>query len=377
MFCQVAQRTFSDLSASIDQAAIDRRLPYMGALELTYRCNLSCRHCYCNLSLNDPRKADELSTAEIKRLLDEAANAGCFWLLLTGGEVLVRQDFGEIYLHSLKKGMLVQVFTNATLIDEKTAARFAEFPPVGLDISFYGSTASLHDAITGVKGSFAKMAEGIAWLKKYKVKFSLKTILITLNQADLANMRLFAQKLGVEFRYDTLICPRTDEGTSPLNYRLSAEVMAGLDINEDLESCERIFSGFWNKKPQDAPACGAGVFAFNINPYGVLSPCTMFRTFQYPLKEVSFVAAWKRLVNDYSRKCAEFVPSECKGCSMFLICSNCPAWSELEAGSSTAKVDYICEYAKCLEQKFFAKKESEYGKEALSETGDQGSKAYH
>ena len=76
MFC-VAQRKFSELFSSIDTAAIERRLPYMGALELTYRCNQACCHCYCNLGVDHARKARELSTREIKRILDEAADAGC------------------------------------------------------------------------------------------------------------------------------------------------------------------------------------------------------------------------------------------------------------------------------------------------------------
>jgi MoaA/NifB/PqqE/SkfB family radical SAM enzyme len=350
----------------------------MGALELTYRCNQACCHCYCNRGVSDRCQADELSTQEIKRILDEAADAGCLWLLLTGGEVLVRADFAEIYLHAVKKGMLVQVFTNATLIGQATAARFAEFPPIGIDISLYGSSPSVHDAISRVDGSFLKMMDGIAWLQRYHVKFSLKTVLMTVNHADLANMRLLASGLGAEFRYDTLICPRTDAGTSPVSYRLSAEVMAGLDIDDDLESCERIFSGFWNKTPQNTLSCGAGVFAFNINPCGILSPCTMFRSFQYPLKGIAFTDAWQRLVNDYEQKRSEFIPFECRGCSMLLICSNCPAWSELEAKSFHEKVEYICKYAKCLESKFFDKKKgAEYGQKILSETADQGSQTNH
>ena len=355
MFCYVAQRKFSDLSLSIDNAAIERSFPYMCCLELTYRCNLACCHCYCNLRINDKRKSDELSTEQIIRILDEAAHEGCFWLLLTGGEVLLREDFWDIYLHALKKGMLVDVFTNATLIDEAAAARFAEFPPLGIDISFYGSKPSLHDKITCVDGSFKKTMDGIEWLRRYKVKFSLKTILMTLNYADLAEMRVLSARLGAEFRYDTLVCPRTDGGMSPLKYRLSADLMADLDIDEDYEACEKIFAGFWNKKPDEALTCGAGVFAFNINPYGVLSPCTMFQSFQYPLEGVSFGDAWKRLVSDYDKSRNDFVASECRSCSMLLICPNCPAWDEIEAKSLNTKVDYICEYAKCLERKYFKK----------------------
>jgi radical SAM protein with 4Fe4S-binding SPASM domain len=371
MFCYIAQRNFSDLAFSIDNAAIEKRLPYMCALELTYRCNLSCRHCYCNLGAENKRKEDELTTQEINRILDEAAGAGCFWLLLTGGEVLLREDFWEIYKHAIKKGMLVNVFTNATLLDEEAAGRFAEFPPMSVDISFYGSTPLLHDRITGVEGSFKKTMEAIAWLRKHKIAFSLKTVLMTLNYSDLENMRSIAGSLGAEFRYDTLICPRTDGGSSPLKYRLSAEVMADLDLDDDQDACEKIFSNYWNKNPEEALACGAGVFAFNINPYGILSPCTMFGSFQYPLREVSFTDGWKRLVSDYGDKQNGLVANECRSCSMLLICPNCPAWAELEAKGRDEKVEYICEYAKTLEKKYFAKKEeAEHGKKVLSETGD-------
>jgi radical SAM protein with 4Fe4S-binding SPASM domain len=343
----------------------------MGALELTYRCNQACRHCYCNLGVHDKRQADELSAREIKGILDEAADAGCFWLLLTGGEVLLREDFWDIYLYAMKKGMLVEVFTNASLIDEAAAARFAEFPPFGIDISIYGSNPSVHDGITCVAGSFKKTMDGIAWLKRYNVKFSLKTILMTLNHDDLSAMRVLSEGLGAKFHYDTLVCPRTDGGMGPVSYRLSADVMAGLDLDEDHESCEKIFDGFWNKKPDEALTCGGGVFAFNINPYGVLSPCTMFLSFQYPLKGVPFVDAWRRLVSDHDKKINDFIAPVCRSCGMLLICSNCPAWAEIEAGSMNAKVDYICEYAKCLERKYFEKKEEgAHGKKVLSETGD-------
>ncbi|MGE5307780.1 MAG: radical SAM protein [Deltaproteobacteria bacterium] len=355
MFC-VAQRPFSDLSRSIDTAAIERRLPYMGCLELTYRCNQSCRHCYCNLPASDSRKASEMPTSEIKRLLDEAAGAGCFWLLLTGGEVLLREDFREIYLHSLRKGMLVEVFTNATLLDEAAAAMFAEFPPLGIDISIYGSSAASHDGVTGAPGSFERTMRGIGWLRKYGVRFSLKTILMTLNRDDLEGMRALAEGLGAKFRYDTLVCPRNDGDISPARFRLSAEEMADLDLREDLLTVEKVFAGFWDKRPEEAVTCGAGVFAFNINPYGVMSPCTMFRSFQYPLQGIPFKDAWARLSDEHERRKEGLTASVCRSCSMLLICSNCPAWSEIEAGSMDKKVEYVCGYARALERKFLMKK---------------------
>jgi radical SAM protein with 4Fe4S-binding SPASM domain len=147
--------------------------------------------------------------------------------------------------------------------------------------------------------------------------------------------------------------------------------VARLDIDEDLPACEKIFAGFWNKLPEEALTCGAGVFAFNINPYGVLSPCTMFRSFQYSLRELDFVDAWKAMVAEHDSRKHEFVSLECRSCSMLLICSNCPAWSEIEKKSFNKKVEYICDYAKALEKMFFKIKEGRKNVEkALSEAGN-------
>lgn len=368
MFCRVSQRKFSDFTTSLEKAGTHGHVPFMGAFELTYRCNLSCRHCYCNLGLNDARKKEELATAEVRRILDEIADAGCFWLLLTGGEVLVREDFADIYMHAIKRGMIVEVFTNATLLDDSIARLFSEFSPLGVDISIYGSSPLVHDKVTGVKGSFERTMAGIACLKRHNVKIFLKTVLMTLNYRDLDGMRTLAMDLGARFHFDTIISPRTDGGMSPAQHRLDVNFAVGyeLDKEEDFRSCEDVFAGHWNKGLGEAFNCGAGVYAFNINPYGHLSPCTMFSSFQHPLNKVSFKDAWEKVVAEYGIEQNSFIPDECRSCSMVLLCSRCNAWAEAETGSLYKKVDYPCAYAKCLEKKFFAKKkEAEHAKETV------------
>jgi radical SAM protein with 4Fe4S-binding SPASM domain len=367
MFCHVSQRKFSEFSDAMYTAVTRQRIPFMGALELTYRCNQACAHCYCNLGLHDTRKDDELSTAEIIRILDEIAAAGCLWLLLTGGEVLVRKDFPDIYVHALKAGMLVEVFTNATLIDDATAELFSGLPPFGIDISIYGSTPALHDRITRAEGSFARTMEGVACLKRHGIGFSLKTVLMAPNYADLNNMQRLAESLGSRFHFDSLVSPRTDGGMSPAQYRLDIDRMVGLELDADIDykACEYLFANFWKRQLREALNCGSGVFAFNINPYGALSPCTMFSSFQYPLKARSFRDAWQKMVAEYGLKQNSFIPDECSTCSMLLLCPRCAAWAETETGSVNRKVDYLCDYAKCLERKFFKKKEVVYEEETV------------
>lgn len=358
MLCQVMQRKFSEFSVSIGTAVMNGRVPFTGAFELTYRCNQACCHCYCSLGINDRRKAEELTTPEVKRILDEMADAGCLWLLLTGGEVLVREDFAEIYMHAIKRGMITEVFTNGTMIDDRMARLFSEHRPLGIDISVYGSRPELHDTITGVKGSFAKTMDGLSCLKKRKVGFSLKTIIMTVNYHDLKNMQSLAQNLGAGFHFDTLISPRTDGGMGPARYRLGIDKMVGLDLDEDkdFKDSEYVFDNFWRKSIDNEFNCGAGIFAFNVSPYGSMSPCTTFSSFQYDLRATHFSDAWKKMVAEYGNRQNEFMPGECRCCTMLAMCSRCAAWAEAETGRIDNKINYLCEYAKSLEMKYFEKK---------------------
>jgi len=90
----------------------ERRLPISGTFELTMRCNLNCVHCYGRLPIDDMQsQREELSFSEVCALLDDAAQAGCLWLLITGGEPLVRPDFIDIYTYAKKKGFLITLFT--------------------------------------------------------------------------------------------------------------------------------------------------------------------------------------------------------------------------------------------------------------------------
>ena len=98
-------------------------------LEITARCNNDCRHCYTNLQASDRTALDaELTPAEIDRIAGQAVELGAMWCLITGGEPLVRPDFTDIYLRLKRRGLLVSVFTNATLINSDHVASSGSTP---------------------------------------------------------------------------------------------------------------------------------------------------------------------------------------------------------------------------------------------------------
>ncbi|MEE9523617.1 MAG: radical SAM protein, partial [Thermodesulfovibrionales bacterium] len=115
---------YQDVSSRIHHKAVtgNKRVPVNATLELTYRCNNRCVHCYCNLPTGDKiARESELSLEEIEKIFDELKEMGCLWLLITGGEPLLRDDFSQVYLAAKSRGFLVTVFTNGILVDDEVA----------------------------------------------------------------------------------------------------------------------------------------------------------------------------------------------------------------------------------------------------------------
>ena len=121
--------SYGEFSQTFHQRTMRQHLPLSGTIEVTRRCPLTCVHCYNNLPMSDHEaRGRELSYQELCRILDEMADAGCLWLLFTGGEIFARRDFLDIYTYAKKKGFLITLFTNGTLItptDRRPSRRVA------------------------------------------------------------------------------------------------------------------------------------------------------------------------------------------------------------------------------------------------------------
>ena len=116
--------------------------PWSGHIDLTYRCNLNCIHCYCKGSED---KDKELSTAEWKKILDEIHREGCIWLTFSGGDPLVRDDFLELYSYAKKKGFIITIFTNGHEVSKKVVNHLVKSPPFSMEITLNGITTNTYD----------------------------------------------------------------------------------------------------------------------------------------------------------------------------------------------------------------------------------------
>ncbi|MBI2252976.1 MAG: radical SAM protein, partial [Armatimonadetes bacterium] len=142
----------------LKQAQI-KKIPFYSLIELTYNCNLKCRHCYIS-----PLKKEELKLNSILKIIQELKENNCLELTFSGGEPLVRPDFFKILEFAKINNFAITIKTNGTLIDSKIAEEIAQFYPYEVHLSIYSLNSKIHDFITQKPGSLEKTIKSLYFL---------------------------------------------------------------------------------------------------------------------------------------------------------------------------------------------------------------------
>ena len=346
--CQHTDSETSDFLRKLHRKIETQRVPYSGMVSLTHGCNLRCVHCYHRGEDPAGRIRNELDAGAWMALIDDMVAAGCLFLTLTGGDPLIRNDFAEIYRHAKEKGILVTVFTNATLLSDKIISLFQEFPPRNIDVTLYGATAETYEGITGIPGSFNRCIQGIEALLNADLSLSLKTVLMSLNRHELLAIRQMATNYGAEFRYDASIMPYLNGGKRPLEFRLEPEEVAALEFS-DLEMGTQ-FQDFFRRSKAFVSSdklynCGTGLTSFYVDSYGILQPCLMVNSPSYDLTRGDFSTGWMTVIHNIRDTCAG-TEYECNDCEKKGLCGLCPGLFQLETGDPEVKSTYLCALGK-------------------------------
>jgi radical SAM protein with 4Fe4S-binding SPASM domain len=336
-----------------------RGRPLSFDLEVTARCNHDCRHCYINLAAADQEaRAAELSLEEIRRIGGEAVSLGTVLCLISGGEPLLREDFRGIYLTLKRLGLLVSVFTNASLITPEHVQLFKKFPPRVLEVSVYGVTPATYEAVTRRPGSFATFRRGLDLLLGSGVPVRLKAMALRANVHELPEIARFCRARTKDyFRFDPLMHLRFD-GDAARNaeiraQRLSSEEIATIE-QADPERFQALKKGCDTLigPPCSQPGCnhlfhcGAGLYSFAVSYQGVFRLCASLwhPDCLYDLRRGNLAEAWERLVPQVralKSQNREFL-EKCQACRLVDLCFWCPAHAYLESGSLDAWVGYFC-----------------------------------
>jgi radical SAM protein with 4Fe4S-binding SPASM domain len=346
---QIETGSYTEFSQAVHVNAM--RVPVNGTIEVSHRCPLNCAHCYNNLPMGDAdARRREMTTEDHYRLLDEIAEMGCLWLLYSGGEIFARRDFLDIYTYAKRKGLIVSLFTNGTMITEAIADYLVEWRPFAIEITLYGATRETYERLTRIPGSYDRCMRGVQILLDRKLPLALKTVGVTINKHEVAAMRKIAEDLGVEFKFDAMLNPRIDCSASPLAVRLAPHKVVELDLEDPLKIAE------WRRlaihhapppvvegEPLELYDCGGGMNSWALDPYGDLSICVLSHVDRYNVVKGSFRDGWDFLANVHRKPVTR--PTKCTNCALRSLCGMCAANGELENNDPEAPVDWLCQTA--------------------------------
>jgi radical SAM protein with 4Fe4S-binding SPASM domain len=347
------QVSYGAFSADLHQRQAGQRMPMQVSIEVTRRCPLECQHCYNNLPMGDhDARSREMSTEEHFRMLDELVEMGCFWLLYTGGEIFARKDFLEIYTYAKKKGFLITLFTNGTLVNEKIADYLVEWPPFAIEITLYGRTKEIYEELTQIPGSYEKCLRGIKLLRERGLPLKLKTVATSINKHEVFAMKQFAEEeLGVEFKFDGQINPRIDCSQSPLAVRLTPEEVVALDMHSPKAAMEYRNLARHDLESPPAPvpdaavyACGGGMNSFAINAYGEMGICVISQQETFDIRSSGLQPAWEHSLRELRGRKRTRI-TKCAECRIKALCGMCPANGEMENGDRESPVSFLCHVA--------------------------------
>jgi radical SAM protein with 4Fe4S-binding SPASM domain len=307
------------------------RIPIAAHFDLTYRCNERCVHCYL-----DHEDHGELTTAEVKDILDQLAHAGTLFLTFSGGELLLRKDFFEILEYARARRFDIKLKTNAILLGQGEAQSLRQLGVRQVQVSIYSHRAAVHDGITKVAGSLNRSIAAIQFLKAQGLRVLIANVLMRQNVDDYPGVQALAATLGVEFTIDPTITPKIDGDTSVVALRVPHSGLLQVYRDKSLlpaappaptgDSTAAV-----NPDILDDTPCSAGHTSCYISPYGDIYPCVQFPLPSGNLRRQRFEDVWYRSQQLEEVRAIRLRDlTTCTSCSHLAGCTRCPGLAYME-----------------------------------------------
>ncbi len=260
------QQRFSRIRAKWGKQGL--QVPPIMIFSITNRCNLHCKGCY-HQAMRDVTKA-EMSEEKLRGVISEAKELGVSFMVLAGGEPLVRQDILRITADF--PDIIFLMFTNGLLITDEMAAQFKAQKNIVPLISLEGYEEST-DERRG-EGVYERLQKIIEKLKKQDVFFGTSLTVTRSNFDTLTDNQFIGNltNLGGKFLLFVEYSP-IQPGTE--DWVISEEQrnrMAGL-----METFRSKYSALFVSVPGDEKDFGgclsAGRGFVHVSAEGDLEPC--------------------------------------------------------------------------------------------------------
>ncbi|MFA5168823.1 MAG: radical SAM protein [Candidatus Omnitrophota bacterium] len=340
---------YKDFSWDLHAAAGHK--PIVAQMELTYRCPLHCEHCYTDCFNYKNSAKDELSTGQIKEILNKCKADGTIWFYFTGGDPLMRKDFCELYLHARKLGFITSVFSSLVSMNDKILELFRTFPPFNIETTLNAATPFTYKKVTGTD-LFNRHVRSIKKLLSDDIPLRVKTQVTKQNFHEIDKIKRLVESFGLDFRPSTMLHAGLDGDMHPCALRLEPKEAVFVnkrygffDDEESRPPGETVDIKKLIGKPENGKllTCAAGGHAFWISPLGKMLICGSLRLIDYDILKngnsvrEGFYELYKKFHGlKFKTK------SKCRLCKHKLICQWCAGRAFLETDSLEEHIDYFC-----------------------------------
>lgn len=338
--------------------------PYLVALNLTRRCNLSCAHCYLDAGARCHGDPGELDTEEAKRLIGQiAALSDETMLVLTGGEPLLRGDILILAEHAARLGLMVVLGTNGTLLTPASVAALARAQVRAVGISVDSAGPDYHDHFRGVAGAWRRTMAGIDACRHAGLMFQIHFTVTDDNAHQLEDMIELAREtqaavLNVFFLVCTGRGERLTNISAPVYARVLQRLAAAARDEDELLIRARCAPHFKRMALElrpplpvtrldgyDAGGCPAGTRYCRVTPEGELTPCPYMELSAGTVRNADFAQLWHTSPL-FAQLRSPSLSGRCGVCEYRVVCGGCRARPLARFGDLMGE-DFLCDYVPC------------------------------
>ena len=304
--------------------ASKKYLPLISTWELTDKCSFKCPFCFIVGHSNNGLVRFSQIKDEISTMID----TGLLFCTLSGGEPMLHPDFKEIYKLLKTSGVIVEVYSNGSLLDYETIELFKEFPPHRIEISVYGiDNNKFYKAVGNNHFEPTQILENIIKLKQAGINVECKTPINKLTLDEFSKVKKWAEVNEVVFSYSTEMFNAYD-GESLQKYKVefSVEVeFEALKILKNEGGCSSVTSESY-KTGKTCYSCSIKSYGYHINSKFELMPCSI--SFLEETKSNILKVGIRSAIKKYRNFVEPFIGNTiigCSSCEAKSICNMCPA----------------------------------------------------
>ena len=327
--------------------------PFSLLAEITHRCPLHCP--YCSNPLELASQANELTTAEWKRVLTEASELGVLHVGFSGGEPLQRADLVELVAAAREAGLYSNLITSSLGLNR---SRAEELKSAGLDsiqISFQSDEQGLADRIAGTSAHVRKL-EAASMVQELGFPLTINTVLHRGNIERLGQIISLAEQLEAErlelantqyygwaFKNRAALLPTRAQVNRAVEIATAAKKRL-------LGKMELLFvvPDYYSDRPKPCMH-GWGQKHLTVNPAGEVLPCPTAHeikslTFDN-VREKSLMWIWKESEAFNRFRGTEWMPDPCRSCEFREVdFGGCRCQAALITGDATV-TDPACQFS--------------------------------